>query len=74
MTAVVVTGGGWWPPGDGEPGEEWEYAHADLKLLVDPKGDQIDVVLPTPDGDRGLCSIPVTGLAHLFVAHHGGGS
>lgn len=63
---VDIDCGGWWPPGGGEPGTEWVYEGAPLVLLFD--GDDIDVLMPTPDGDRAIASFPATALAALFVA------
>lgn len=63
----VVCDGGWWPPGDGEPGQGWIYEGTELRLIIDDGEDRLDVVQVTPDGDRALCSIPVQAAAAVFA-------
>jgi hypothetical protein len=64
---VEIDGGGWWPPGEGEPGTDWGYEVARLKLQLGDGESQVDGLMPTPNGDRALASIPVDGIAALFA-------
>ena len=38
--------GVWWPPGEGEPGQDWTPEQAPLRLHFD--GDDIDVMMVVP--------------------------
>lgn len=64
---VVVEGGGWWPPGQGE-GPDWTYEEAPLRLVFD--GECINVSVASDEGAEriGLCSVPMAGLALCFLA------
>lgn len=61
----VVAEGGWWPPGEGEPGCEWNFENTGLRLIFD--GRDIDVVQVSPEGDRALVSIPVGAIARVLA-------
>lgn len=64
---AVVAEGYWWMPGDGEPGKSWDATRSDVKLQLMPGESEIDVLIPTADGDRALCSIPVEAVAMLLI-------
>lgn len=63
----VITEGYWWMPGDGEPGESWIATGSDVKLQLFPGEKEIDVLIPTVDGDRALVAIPVEAVALLLI-------
>lgn len=58
----IVCVGGWWPPGEGEPGKDWFPEDATLRLEVDPHGQDFNVLMLTPDGERALCWVPFEGV------------
>lgn len=64
---------GWWPPGEGEPGMDWGFAPKRLVLSWDGPGEAIDVLLPTPDGDRALASFAPEDVLTLIASVIGAG-
>ena len=69
---TIELDGGWWPPGEGEPGEEWGYEQTQLRLVFED-GEAVDVLQVTPDGDRALASIPVLPLLALIALSYAAG-
>lgn len=59
---------GWWPPGAGEPGCDWTFEPACLRLSYDGPGESLDVHVMTPQGPRALAAIPVAAIAQILDA------
>lgn len=59
---------GWWPPGAGEPGSDWTFEPACLRLSYDGPGESLDVHVMTPHGPRALAAIPVAAIAQILDA------
>lgn len=57
---------GWWPPGAGEPGKDWDFQPVTLELVCDGGG-SIDVLMVTPEGPRALVSVPISAIAHALA-------
>lgn len=70
MATVDVDGRhdcGWWEPGNGEPGEDWEFTPARLRLAWDGPGESSDVQVMTPGGPRALVAVPIEGIAQVMA-------
>lgn len=60
----TVCEGGWWPPGEGGPDNDcWNYEDTQLRVFYDKHDHAFDVIQVTPEGDRGLVSIPLSAIA-----------
>lgn len=60
---------GWWPPGAGEPGSDWTFEPACLRLSYEGPGESLDVHVMTPHGPRALAAIPVAAIAEILAGH-----
>jgi hypothetical protein len=58
---------GWWPPGAGEPGQNWTFEPADV--VVEYDGSALTLLVSTPDGPRCLASVPPEALVQVFAAY-----
>jgi hypothetical protein len=66
VSGIVVSGGGWWPPGLGES-PDWDYKKCDLHVVSD--GKSIDVSIPDENGEQkiGLVSLPISAIARALA-------
>jgi hypothetical protein len=58
---------GWWPPGQGEPGTDWDFEPARLGLHYEASDKVITVHVMTPQGARALAAVPVVALFRVIA-------
>jgi hypothetical protein len=58
---------GWWPPGRGEPGQDWDFEPAPLALSYDADDMVVHVHVATPKGPRVLAAVPVEAIARVLA-------